>query len=329
MDNFPGIGQGDVYLSFLRIYNELLLCRSTNGGTDWQLLQQIPSTCGGNVFMGTNHQVCLRWEPSDDCIHRAQLYPYTNTFYIACSTNRGLSFYTTNVTHLVSNEGTNKFPRSIAAPADDLFFGGVGSFAVNPANGNFYYSDYDQPSSRTNRPNIYLRQLTNGLGWTDPIQVNVEPGGVATDQWQPTITVKPDGTKLFVAWYDRRDDPTNHYLIRVYGAFANLPITSTNAFATNFAISTVTFPPVFTGSTMTGTNQFDPVYPPQSRTDGTNCPTCGGVYSAYTMGDYNRAFSDNDYVFFTWGDNRNNYTATNGFTRSQADVRFIRVSWPR
>ncbi len=80
---------------------------------------------------------------------------------------------------------------------------------------------------------------------------------------------------------------------------------------------------------MTGTNQFDPVYPPGVRNDGTNCPTCGdGTYSPYTMGDYNRPFSDNNYVYYTWGDNRNTYTATNGFTRNQADVRFIRVSWP-
>ncbi len=115
----------------------------------------------------------------------------------------------------------------------------------------------------------------------------------------------------------------------MYGGFAALPITGSNAFATNFAISTASFPPVFAGTTMTGTNQFDPVYPPFPRNDGTYCPNFGGIFSPYTMGDYNRAFSENSYVHFTWGDNRNNYTATNGFTRNQADVRFIRLSWPR
>jgi len=329
VDNFPGTGQGDVYLSFAWLHpqSDIILCRSTNGGLDWQIIQQITNVCRGNVFMTTNHEVCVGWQPVQDCAHGQQAY--TNTLYIDRSTNRGLSFYTTNVTHLVSNGGTNKFTRSVTAPSDDQFFGGVGSFALNPANGNFYYAYYDQPPSGTNRPNIYLRQLTNGVDWTDPIQVNVEPGGVATDQWQPTITVKPDGTKLFVAWYDRRDDPTNHYLIRMYGGFAALPITGSNAFATNFAISTASFPPVFAGTTMTGTNQFDPVYPPFPRNDGTYCPNFGGIFSPYTMGDYNRAFSENSYVHFTWGDNRNNYTATNGFTRNQADVRFIRLSWPR
>jgi hypothetical protein len=67
------------------------------------------------------------------------------------------------VTHLVSNEGTNLFTRSITAPADDLFFGGVPELVVSPVNGNFYYAYYDQPATGTNRPNIYLRQLTNGV----------------------------------------------------------------------------------------------------------------------------------------------------------------------
>ncbi len=147
--------------------------------------------------MTTNHEVCVGWQPVQDCQGRGQ--PRTDSLYIARSNNRGVSFYTTNVTHQPSNGGTNMFTRSITAPSDDLFFGGVGGFAVNPATGYFYYAYYDKPPTGTNRPNIYLRQLTNGVDWSDPIQVNVEPGGVATDQWQPAVAVKSDGTKLFVA----------------------------------------------------------------------------------------------------------------------------------
>src|SRR6266436_8042474 len=116
-------------------------------------------------------------------------------------------------------------------------------------------------------------------------QVNVEPSGIATDQRQPAIVVKPDGTKLFVGWYDRRDDPTNNYLIRICGAFASLPITSTNPFATNFAISTVTFPPVFSG-THTNAGEYDPVYPPfLDISMGCVAGWFFGDFSSY-MGDY-------------------------------------------
>jgi hypothetical protein len=51
-----------------------------------------------------------------------------------------------------------------------------------------------------------------------------------------------------------------------------------------------------------------------------------GDFSSY-MGDYDLAFSDNRYVYYTWGDNRN-ATTNHGVTRNQADVRFIRLSWP-
>jgi len=40
-------------------------------------------------------------------------------------------------------------------------------------------------------------------------------------RWQPVITVKTDGTKLFLAWYDRRNDPNNS-LIDVYGRWASI-----------------------------------------------------------------------------------------------------------
>jgi hypothetical protein len=57
-------------------------------------------------------------------------------------------------------------------------------------------------------------------------------------------------------------------MIQTYGVIANLPITGSSSFVTNFVISTTNFPPVFTGTTMTGTNQFDPAYPPEKRYDG-------------------------------------------------------------
>ena len=142
------------------------------------------------------------------------------------------------------------------------------------------------------------------------------------------MTVKPDGTKLFIAWYDRRDDPSNQSLIRMYGSFAALPILSSNAFATNFPVSTVIFPPVFSG-THTNAGEYDSVYPPLYDQGVLGCVPGWylGAFSQY-MGDYDLAFSDNNYVYYTWGDNRN--VATNhGVTRNQADVRFIRVSWPQ
>src|SRR5437867_1971940 len=97
-----------------------------------------------------------------------------------------------------------------------------------------------------------------------------------TDQWQPAITVKPDGTKLFVARYDRRNDQASNSLIQTYGTFAALPITNANSFSTNFLISTSQFPPIFS-SINTNANTFDPVYPPiYTNTHPSYCGSFGG-----------------------------------------------------
>ena len=93
------------------------------------------------------------------------------------------------------------------------------------------------------------------------------------------------------------------------------------------AISTVTLPPVFSG-THTNAGEYDPVYPPLVDPNVVSCVPgwFGGGFSNY-MGDYARAFSDKNYVYYTWGDNRNT-TTNHAVTRNQADVRFIRLSWP-
>jgi hypothetical protein len=167
------------------------------------------------------------------------------------------------------------------------------------------------------------------LPTTTPTQVILELARDASDQWQPAMTVRPDASKLFIAWYDRRNDPTNHHLIQTYGVFASLPITGTNSFATNFLISTAQFPPLFAGTTMAGTNEFDPLYPPFPRNDGTNCPTFQGIYKNF-VGDFDRVFSDDNHVYCAWADNRGKYTnSMSGVVRHQTDVRFVRVSWPK
>jgi hypothetical protein len=40
---------------------------------------------------------------------------------------------------------------------------------------------------------------------------------MASDQWQTTIAVNPDGSKLFLGWYDRRKDASSNSLIQTYG----------------------------------------------------------------------------------------------------------------
>jgi hypothetical protein len=141
------------------------------------------------------------------------------------------------------------------------------------------------------------------------------------------MTVKPDGTKLFFAWYNRRDDTVDNSLIRTYGAFATVQPDGTVTFEPDFPIATVQFPPVFTGTTMNDPGEYDPAYPPTvDWMDARCCGTFGGINKNY-MGDYDSAVSDSQFVYYVWADNRNP-TAGNPARPNQVDVRIIRVSWP-
>jgi len=146
-------------------------------------------------------------------------------------------------------------------------------------------------------------------------------------QWMPVLAVKPDRTKLFLAWYDRRYDPVSNSLIEAFGVLAGLPLAGSNSFAGNFRLSTVQFPPAFTGTTMTNAGTFDPTYPPQYRNDGTNCPTFLGLYAPH-MGDYDIPFADDTYNYSSWADNRT-FSVHRAAVRHQADVRLARVPWPQ
>ena len=166
---------------------------------------------------------------------------------------------------------------------------------------------------------------------------------ITNDQWMPALPVKPDGTQLFVAWYDRRKD-TNNSLIELYGRFGTIATNGDVAFATNdFRITTTNFPPVFVG---TDTNNFpeghyDPVYPP----GGTNLnwwytnwppdnltndpPLIYHTQPTYVnhVGEYNGAFAQAQHVYLTWTDYRLSSSGTL-YPRTQADIRFVKITWP-
>src|SRR4026208_2085416 len=79
---------------------------------------------------------------------------------------------------------------------------------------------------------------------------------------------------------------------------------TTNNFSTNFVISTVQFPPIFSG-TNTVEGKYDPVYPSTfDVNDPRYCGSFQGIYKSH-MGDYDTAVSDNNFVYYCWFDGRN------------------------
>jgi len=147
----------------------------------------------------------------------------------------------------------------------------------------------------------------------------------------PIITVKPDGQKLLIGWYDRRNDPQNG-LIDLYALVASTSALDNGlAGLSNFRITTASFPPVFTGTTMTDPGEYDPIYPINGIDLTPTIPDDDGCYTTPTyihhVGEYNAALSDATQVYLVWTDNRNLTQATLA-SRNQADVRACRFHWP-
>jgi hypothetical protein len=285
VDNFAGTGQHNVYVTFTDFGfhpTNLSFTKSTDGGGTWGpsggTTLATGNVQGSYVTVGPDHTVYVFWLDGNNANERILMRK---------STDQGATFAPAVTVATLLTHGTD----------GDLGLGGFRSnafphVAVNPVNGDLYVA-YNDRTSGVDRANIYFTQSTDGgASWSSPVQVNDD--ATLTDQYQPVIAVKPNGTQLFMGWYDRRLD-LNNFLIDTFGAVANVN-TATHAvtFEPNFRITTQSFRPVF---------GVDFV-----------------VNSSY-MGDYDTASADNTNFYFTWGDNR--LQTTGGVFNP--DVRFSRL----
>jgi hypothetical protein len=211
--------------------------------------------------------------------------------------------------------------------------------AINPAQSNHLYVAFaDRGTNATDKADIFLTySVDGGTNWTVPTPVNTV---WTNDQWMPVLAVKPDGTQLFMAWYDRRNDPNNG-LMEVFGRWGTIEANGSVSLGDEFRITPVSFPHVFSG---TDTNNFvmgryDPVYPPsdESSLNGVNLhwwypewPEDPDTLAAGThrnhVGEYNGIAVDATKVYLTWNDNR--VWSAREKLRPQSDIRSIQLFWP-
>lgn len=262
-DNFAGAGQGNFYLYYRDFGGAggMSFTRSTDDGATWSARQLLASAVGqgASVSVGADHAVYAVWLNTG------------NNLVLRKSTDQGVTFGAqTNVT-LLRTAGVN----------GDLGLGGgfrTNAFpqvVTNPLDANQLYMTWnDKAISGPDKANIYFSQSTNGgANWSAPIQLNTDAG--TNDNYMPCIAITPDGTGLFVSWYDRRLDPANN-LIEVFARNATISGT-TVTFGNDYRITDANFPVVI---------GQDPV-----------------IVATY-MGDYDTAVADNANFHRTWGDNR-------------------------
>ena len=289
VDNAPGGGQGTVYL-VARDFgtgNGIYLFKSTDGGATWGpgggvLIASgaANNVQGANVVVGPDHAVYVSYF-NQSSPEKIMIRKSTNggTSFGAAATITNLSLTSTN-----GDQGLSPGFRSDAFP----------QVAVNPNNPSILYAVYpDKGVAAGDKGDIFFSESTDGgATWGSRVRVNDDAG--ANDQYMPTLAVTPDGTKVGVFWYDRRNDPANN-LIDYFGAIGTISGT-TVTFAPNYRVGDVSFPPAF---------GQDPV-----------------VNSVY-MGDYDEMAADNNVFYLSHVDNRLPSLHHSG---NQQDVRLAEVS---
>jgi len=288
VDNFTGSGQGNIYLVERDFGpgNGIYFFRSTDDGATFGpsggtlIASAAPvNVQGAYVTVGPDHAVYVFFfdqRSSPQAIRMRR------------STDQGVTFGATVTVATLATTGAN----------GNLGLGGgfrTNAFpqaTVNPVNGNVY-AVFNNKGAGTDKADIFFTQSADsGATWSAPVRVNDDSG--TSDQWQPTIAVRPDGAHLFISFYDRRLDP-NNALIDVFGAIGDISGSSVT-FEPNFRVTDTSFPVV---------RGQDPVVNP--------------VY----MGDYDQAAADDNFFYVTWGDNR---LANPNFPAHthQPDVRFAK-----
>jgi hypothetical protein len=123
-----------------------------------------------------------------------------NTIYVARSTDDGRSF-----SAFVPVTAAT-IPPGEVYPNTRFRSGIVESFAASPTYAGHLYLAYEDWDAVAGQADVKFTQSTDGgATWSTPVVVNdnVDPAGVPTDQFQPSIAAGPNGA-VAVVFYDRR-----------------------------------------------------------------------------------------------------------------------------
>src|ERR1043165_9951103 len=208
VDNYPGEGQGNVYLAWRNFPPSsspgpgpygIRFTRSTDGGAVWGPNRGVViaseganNVQGAYVTVGPDHAVYVFW------LDQSGGNGVPNAIKLRKSIDRGITFGPAVTAAILNNRNDNgdlglEF-RSDSFP----------QAAINPVNGNVYVVYNDDPPGG-DRADVYFRQSTDGgLTWGGAVRVNDDV--TSTDQYFPVLAVTPNGLRLFVGFYDRRLD---------------------------------------------------------------------------------------------------------------------------
>jgi uncharacterized repeat protein (TIGR01451 family) len=187
---------GYLYMSWTDVgTSRIVFSRSTDGNQTWSAPIQL---AGGDV------QGSIPGVAPDGTVYvvfgRGIFYGGAGTLEFVESTDGGASFgpaaVAANITAI-----PYYLPDPFGNPVNFRSPASLPAFAVSPTNGNLYvtWADY-----RNGDADIYFtRSADGGATWDPQIRLNDDPIGNAMDQFQPQVSVAPNG-RVAVMWFDRR-----------------------------------------------------------------------------------------------------------------------------
>jgi hypothetical protein len=260
--------------------------RSTNSGASWTTTYSYTNSIPGvMIAVGPNGS--------------------TNGGCVIYITNTGSSSNVTYTIHRSTNGGASgsfSVMSSLTVAGYSGTLNGAGRLNINnarhrpypmiamdnsngPYRGRLYlvYSS-NIPAGNGNKPDIKLQYSTNqGATWSSYIVVNDNANPQLSDQWFPAIWCEPTTGKLYIKWYDDRENPSS-FTTGVWGTYST---TGGTSFAPNQRISNASW-----------------TYP---------CPSCSPNTNCY-RGDYDGITANPITSFSVWYDPRAcNYRSMGGY----------------
>ena len=294
VDNNAGANNGNVYLISRRfggttgMYFHRSIDHGATFSTGLQLWPAGAGVQGGYVTVGLDHAVY------------AFAFTSNSLYQMRKSTDGGLTFsaaasITPAYGGAVNGDLGLTGMRNGTATFNAFRSNGFAHFAVNPVSGHLY-GVYAANPVGTDKGDIQMIMSTNGgASWSAPVKVNDDP--TLTDQWQPTLAVTPDGTKLGIFYYSREGDTANNNLFRYWGRIGTIAGGAVNFTTPSEAISDVASQPEFGRDSLVNT-----------------------VY----MGDYDSATATNDAFHVVWSDSRS--VLPNGGVRMDPNVYYDKIN---
>ena len=227
VDNSGEDSDGTSYLvwtKFAPVGEQILLARSTNGGTVWSAPVAL-STVG-------DHQAAIPAISSEGHLYVCWVDRGASQILIRKSTDAGLTF-----SNPVSGGGAVQSLVQIPGTMNgNIRANSFPSIAIDQDDGQIYITYAAQAPG--DQADVFLTVSTDeGRSWSAPVRVNDD--ATTTDQWMPSVAVTDDGV-VGVMFYDRRNDPVSNLNLDVYLAVST---DHGRSFHTNQRITTTTFPP--------------------------------------------------------------------------------------